>query len=272
MSVGEEYSDVNNTTTVSLQKPTENGSELSKRGHQVSVRDYRIVRWARRFRPLSSMIKTAVRCTSLPIRPIVVSRYLRAHSIRKLQIGSHVCVLPGWLNSDLYPLSISSIALDATKTFPLPTGSFDYVFSEHQFEHIAYEQGVAMLGECRRILRPGGKIRLALPSLDRMVELFQPARTDFQDKYIRYMTNLSWPTVQDPIPCFAMNSAFMDWGHRFIYDRATLRKTLEMAGFDRVQFFTPGISDDPNLTGIEARTRDMDLYETMVAQAVRNGD
>jgi predicted SAM-dependent methyltransferase len=199
---------------------------------------------------------------------------MKTHPIRKLQIGAHVCVLPGWLNSDLCPLSINSIALDATKTFPLPTGSFDYVFSEHQLEHIAYEQGVAMLGECRRILRPGGKIRLALPSLDRMVELFQPSRTDLQDKYIRFTTNLSWPTVpavEEPVPCFAINSTFMKWGHRFIYDRATLRKTLETAGFERVQFFTPGESDDPNLTGIETRTKDVDLYETMVAQAVRSG-
>jgi hypothetical protein len=78
--------------------------------------------------------------------------------------------------------------------------------------------------------------------------------------------------VEDPIPCFAINSTFMKWGHRFIYDQATLRKTLETAGFERVQFFTPGVSDDPNLTGIETRIRDMDLYETMVAQAVRNGN
>lgn len=263
---------MNNITSVSLPETTKHGSESSKRDSPASIRDNRIVRWIRRFRPLSAVTKSALRCASLPIRPIVVSRYMRTHSIRKLQIGAHVCVLPGWLNSDLYPLSISSIVLDATKTFPLPTGSFDYVFSEHQLEHIAYEQGVAMLAECRRILRPGGKIRLALPSLDRMVELFQPARTDLQDRYIRYMTNLSWPTVQDPIPCFAINSAFMDWGHRFLYDQETLRKTLEMAGFGRIQFFTPGVSDDPNLTGIEARTKDMDLYETMVAQAVRNGD
>jgi predicted SAM-dependent methyltransferase len=206
------------------------------------------------------------------MRPVVVSRYMKTHRVRKLQIGAHVFLLPGWLNSDLYPQSVSSIALDATKTFPIPTATFDYVFSEHQMEHIPYEKAVGMLGECRRILRPGGKIRLALPSLDRMVELFQPARTDLQDQYVRYMSNLSWPTVQEPIPCFAINSAFMDWGHRFIYDRATLRKTLEMAGFADVQFFTPGVSDDPNLTGIEARTTEMDLYETMVAQAVRGKD
>lgn len=262
----------NNTATVPVRATTKHGSELSKASFLVAIRDNRIARRIRGFRPLGSLIKNILRYGSLPIRPLVVSRYLRTHPIRKLQIGAHVFLLPGWLNSDLYPQSINSITLDATKAFPLPTASFDYVFSEHQIEHIAYEQAVAMLGECRRILRPGGKIRLALPSLDRMIELFQPERTDLQDRYINYMTNLSWPTVRDPIPCFAINSAFMDWGHRFLYDRATLRKTLEMAGFGHVQFFTPGVSNDPNLTGIEGRTKDMDLYETMVAQAVRAAD
>jgi len=197
---------------------------------------------------------------------------MKTHAVRKLQIGAHVCVLSGWLNSDLYPQSIGSITLDATKPFPIPDASFDYVFSEHQLEHISHSQAVSMLRECWRILRPGGKIRLAVPSLDRMVALFQPARTELQERYIRFMTNISWPGVSDPSPCFAINSAFMDFGHKFLYDQTTLRKALEAAGFDQVQFFAPGVSDDPNFTGIEARTREMDIYETMVAQAIRTVD
>lgn len=228
-----------------------------------------LVRQMRRFRPVVTVAKSTMRCLSLPIRPILVSRYLKTHSVRKLQIGSHVCVLPGWLNTDLYPLSMSAVSLDATKTFPLPDESFDYVFSEHQMEHIAYSEALTMLRECRRILRPGGKIRLAVPSLDRLVELIRPARTDVQDRYIRYSTDFWWPSVQNPGPCFAFNSAFMNWGHKFLYDQTTLRHTLETMGFTQTQFFAPGVSDDPNLTGIEMRVSEMDVYETIVVQAVR---
>jgi SAM-dependent methyltransferase len=228
-----------------------------------------LVRQIKRFRPMVSMAKSTMRFVNRPMRPLLVSRYLKTHAVRKLQIGSHVCTLPDWLNTDLYPSSFGTVSLDATKTFPLPDASFDYVFSEHQMEHITYSEALKMLGECRRILRPGGKIRIAVPSLDCLVDLFRESRTELQERYIRYSTDFLWPKIQEPGPCFAFNSSFMHWGHKFIYDRETLRSTLESVGFTKTQFFTPGESDDPNLTGVEVRTSELDVYGTIVAQATR---
>jgi predicted SAM-dependent methyltransferase len=228
-----------------------------------------VVRLIKRFRPLVLIIKDCQRRAGLLARPFLVSRYFTANQVRKLQIGAHSCMLAGWLNTDLYPQSLLSVTLDATKAFPFPDGSFDYVFSEHQLEHISYDDAMVMLRECHRILRPGGKIRLALPSLDRLVQLIGPTRTEAQGRYIRHVTNICYPKVQKPNPCFAINAAFMNWGHKFLYDRATLSCTLEAIGFTGVQFFVPGQSDDSNLTGIETRTSEMDVYETMAVQGMR---
>ena len=63
----------------------------------------------------------------------------------------------------------------------------------------------------------------------------------------------------------------MNWGHRFLYDRTTLQSLLEEIGYKEIQFFEASQSDDPNFTGIEMRTSETDLYETMVVQAVRAG-
>jgi predicted SAM-dependent methyltransferase len=228
-----------------------------------------IVSAVKRFRPLVALIKNVQRRAGLLARPLAVSRYLRESTVRKLQIGAHVCALPGWLNTDLYPQTIRSVTLDATKAFPFPDGSFDYVFSEHQMEHIGYGQAIYMLRQCHRILRTGGKIRIAVPSLDRIVNLFQSARSDTQQRYIRCVASACYPEVRNPWPCFAANAAFMNWGHRFLYDQETLEAALLEVGFSNVQFFAPGQSNDSNLSGIETRMSEMDGYETMVAQATR---
>lgn len=233
------------------------------------LQDSSIVGLIKRFPQLVRIIKASQRQAGLLARPYYISRYMKQHTVRKLQIGAHVCVLPGWLNTDLYPQSIRSVTLDATRRFPFPDQSFDYVFSEHQLEHISYEGALSMLRECHRILRSGGKIRIALPSLDRLVELFASDRNGLQERYIRHVTQMCYPGALQANACFAINSAFMNWGHRFLYDRATLTSSLENAGFSQVQFFAPGVSDDANLQGIETRTSETDAYETMVAQAVR---
>ena len=232
-------------------------------------KDSNLVRHLKRIRLLVTLVKNTQRGVGLVVRPTLVSRYMKTHSVHKLQIGAYICLMPGWLNTDLYPQSVSSVTLDATKTFPFPDASFDYIFSEHQLEHIDYEGALVMFKECHRILRPGGKLRIAIPSLEPLLQLFGPTKTDLQERYIPRMAGFSYPGVKDPGHCFAINAVYMNWGHRFIYDKITLRTTLETIGFTNIQFFTPGKSDDPNLSGLETRTSDTDAYETMIIQAVR---
>ena len=89
-----------------------------------------------------------------------ISRYLRENEIRKLQIGTSDSVRAGWLNTDLIPARRDVIYMDATAPFPFSDNTFDYICSEHMIEHIGYEAGFFMLGECFRVLRPGGTIRI----------------------------------------------------------------------------------------------------------------
>lgn len=99
--------------------------------------------------------------------------------------------------------------------------------------------------------------------------MFNSPLTDIQERYIHRMIGFSYPGVKNYNPCLTINAVFMNWGHRFIYDKATLSGILEAKGFTDIQFFTPGKSDDVNLSGLETRTLDTDAYETMIIQAVR---
>lgn len=235
----------------------------------MSVYDTRAVRFLKKLPPLVAFLKDCQRYAGLAARPYFVSRYLKTNCVRKLQIGSNIRVPPGWLNTDLYPASLRSVTLDATRRFPFAGGSFDYVYSEHQIEHIGYEDALTMLRECHRILRPGGQIRIAWPAADPLLELFRTSRTELQDRYIHFKTKLCYPSARQPSPCFALNAAFMNWGHRFLYDNETMCGVLQNAGFTKVRFFSPGETDDPNFAGMESRTSEIDRYETSVAQATR---
>lgn len=44
--------------------------------------------------------------------------------------------------------------------------SFDFVFSEHFFEHLFLDEAAALFGECKRVLKRGGCIRTVVPDAD----------------------------------------------------------------------------------------------------------
>jgi predicted SAM-dependent methyltransferase len=204
-----------------------------------------------------------------------VADYLEREDERKLQIGAGPVLLDGWLNTDRDP---PGVYLDATRPFPFEDGTFDYVFSEHTIEHLPYRSGLSMLGECHRVLKPRGKVRIATPDLERIARLYRGDESD--RRYVRWSIDTFRSSPDAAMQeadgyrtSFVINNMFRGWGHRFIYDEVTLRAALERAGFVDVQRFPCGESDDPVLAGLESHgipeDRDMFLLETMVLQASR---
>ena len=80
--------------------------------------------------------------------------YLKAHQIRKLQIGAGPNILEGWFNTDAYPASRRVVFLNAKKPFPFRDGTFDYVTGVFILHHLDLRRAVP---EIHRVLRPGGK-------------------------------------------------------------------------------------------------------------------
>jgi predicted SAM-dependent methyltransferase len=206
------------------------------------------------------------------IRPGKIRAYLQAHSVRKLQIGTSNTPLPGWLNTDFFLENPSVVFLDATRRFPFDDHVFDYVTCEHMIEHIDYASGQAMLRECFRVLKPGGKIRLSTPDLRMITGLCAEQHTDLQRKYIDFIIGRVMPEVKTDQAVFVVNNAFRAWGHQFLYDPATLGHLLTSEGFEDVREYKPGASDDPNLRGLEAHgtavnNEEMNQFETFVLEA-----
>jgi len=210
-------------------------------------------------------------------RPQAIRAYFQQCPTRKLQIGAGGNFLEGWLNTDYLPKSGRYVFLDATKPFPFADSSFDYVFSEHIIEHIPYQAGCFMLRECRRVLKPGGRVRIATPDLATLLALYTPEKSDIQERYIRWVVDRFLPEVEVYSAAFVINNAFRNWEHQFLYDQETLQRAMQEAGFVEVARYAPGESDDPILRGLEAHGRatgseEINRFETMVLEGKRGVD
>ena len=202
-----------------------------------------------------------------------IQSYLRSHPVRKLQIGSGSSLLEEWLNTDIRPRRHERVLLDAARPFPIEDETFDYVFSEHVIEHLGFPEGLSMLRQCHRILRPRGRIRIATPNLERVASLYANPKTEVQRAYIEYVTDHYIAQSRGYRASFVINGHFAILGHRFLYDPETLEMAAREAGFDQFSWWEPGESGDPNLAGLESHGKivgeEINRFETLVMEAVR---
>ena len=169
--------------------------------------------------------------------------------LKKLHIGCGDHPLEGWVNCDLNPWRSDILRVDATKPFPFPDGEFDRVFSEHMIEHVPHAGGLTMLAECRRVMKPGGRIRLSCPDRAFIQRLCGPPEK---------MTDIDWRYVAWARQHFGLKTALdvgvnlaNGFGHHFIYSRSLLHRALVGAGFANITEHLIQQSDDPELANLE---------------------
>lgn len=189
---------------------------------------------------------------------------------RKMQIGSGDNVLEGWLNTDFHPRR-DVLFLDVTQKLPFEDATFDYLFSEHLLEHLPYAQGKTFVEECYRVLKPGGKLRIATPDFQFLIDLYSKEKTDVQKRYIQWAVDSFLSEIGIYEDTFVINNFFRAWGHQFLYDEKTLRGLLARCGFIKIQRHQVGESADPNLQRLESHGRkitdDFNHLETMVLES-----
>lgn len=206
-----------------------------------------------------------------------IEHYIQSHDVRKLQLGCGPNILDGWLNTTLQPIKAGAIHLNASKSFPIRDAGFDYVFSEHMIEHLTFAQGQVMLRECFRVLKSGGKIRLATPDLAKIIALYTDSDAPEPQAYTHWLmdTFMQNQATDNYNPSFAVNKMFYGWDkHIFIYDFQTLCYALEQVGFTQITQYQPSESDDTHLQGMEhhgqvLKSEVMNRYETLVVEAIK---
>ena len=177
----------------------------------------------------------------------------------RLHIGCGQQSIPGWINIDNQGLSGVDQVLDVRQG--LPFGEVAAIYAEHFLEHLAFEDGLAFLAECRRVLRDDGTLRLSTPNLDWVLT-----------------THYRWQNIteeENREDCIKLNRAFHGWGHQFLYNRPTLASALRSAGFANVAFRGYGESDVPELSGLERHETWEDtplLPHVLIVEAAGRGE
>ena len=201
----------------------------------------------------------------------VIRKYLINNKIRKLQLGSNISQIDGWLSSDLIPTNKKCIYLDVTVKFPFKNAEIDYIYCEHLIEHLNWEDGIKMLQESFRVLRPGGVIRIATPDLKAIINLYDE-NNPLAKAYIKWVKDMFIKWVNSYNPGFVINTLFRNWNHQFLYDEDTIKIALQNAGFSDIKRVMYYQSDDSNLHNLEQHDKnvgnfEMIVFETMIYEA-----
>jgi predicted SAM-dependent methyltransferase len=109
---------------------------------------------------------------------------------------------------------------------PFNDNTVPAVFSSHFLEHVGHREAQKLLGECFRVLKPGGIIRIVVPSLDTEVQRIRQALERYEAGEI---TDIQ-PFVTTNVVGYSNKYS----NHRWMYNFTELRSALETAGFTQV--------------------------------------
>ena len=208
-----------------------------------------------------------------------IENYVKSNILKKLQIGSGGTILKGWLNTDLVLENPLVTHMDAGKRFPLEDSSFDFIYSEHLFEHLTYQQQCNYLAESFRVLKPGGKIRIATPNIEFLLKLASNNISDLERKYLEWNSkhflneNSCNYDSFNSLHVYVINNYFKAWGHQLIHSKNSLAELVTKFGFTDIKYEIVSMSDSPELRNLEHHMsqlgEEFNILETMIIEAIK---
>ena len=179
-----------------------------------------------------------------------------------------------WLDRLLVALRVASpTEFNASTTyanlrrrFPVEAGSVDAIYMGEILEHFTQDEGERVVGECYRVLKPGGLLRIRVPDNARF---WQNYLLDYQS--IRQQPREGWSLahtrwikmyfdelcVRRPRPWQSMTHY-----HKWMYDEISLTLLVERVGFRNVERMGFRQSAIPGIDEVEAR-------DDLIIEAIR---
>ena len=143
-----------------------------------------------------------------------------------------------WINIDMVKSTNVNCVFDCRKKLPFEDNSVRGIFTEHFIEHLDYTEEIpSFLSECRRVLEPGGVLRIIVPDAEKYLRAYCEDGWEALSK-IRLLKNdcidsdykFKYRTKLELI-----NMVFRQgYRHKYLYDYQTLEFVLHRYGFSEV--------------------------------------
>jgi predicted SAM-dependent methyltransferase len=166
-------------------------------------------------------LREAVTAGMRPRSQRTAGRLVASGAPVRLNIGSGFKPIAGWTNMDLAGASVD-LAWNLKRGIPFPDGTVAAIYSEHLYEHLPIDAGLAVTRDAVRALRPGGVFRVAVPNAGLLLRSY--AGTDDEE------WALSRPTRMQSVM-----SLFYENGHMTMYDEQLLTALCSLAGLAEVR-------------------------------------
>jgi predicted SAM-dependent methyltransferase len=92
--------------------------------------------------------------------------------VNLLNLGCGDIFHPAWKNIDIQSQSEHVQACDLRRGLPFGSETFDVVYHSHVFEHLRPSETSPFLTEIKRVLKQGGIMRVVVPDLERIVQIY----------------------------------------------------------------------------------------------------
>jgi len=155
---------------------------------------------------------------------------------------------------------------DLTEPLPFRDNTVSAVYAAHVIEHLYLTRAQDLLSECKRVLRPGGVLRLVVPDLHSMVASYLKKKSGpLSFEKIEAADELNEKLgFRSPAPpngnlLFKFYYLWKDFHHhKWMYDSDSLKRYLEQAGFTDVVEKGFRESDIPGIEEVEDPGRVLD--------------
>ena len=141
--------------------------------------------------------------------------------IKKLHLGCSVKHIPGWFHVDALDFEHIDHRGPVEDLSFIADGSVSLIYAAHVLEHFGRKTYLDVLKEWRRVLEPGGVLRLAVPDFGAAARLYMSGTLPRGIEDVRGLVSGGQRDKYD--------------FHGMIFDEADLTRALKEAGFSTVR-------------------------------------